>query len=171
MYKFIGMIQIKDFVYEDIENKTKWMNNKQVNKYIWNEPWKETTLKEQRKWFQEYEKDDTKKFFTIYADNIAIGYVWFQNISTTNKNADIIIVIGEDDYRGKWFGKQAMYWIIEYGFNTLWLHKINLGVVSNNIPAIKLYQSIGFTVEWEMIDEIYYDWKYYNFLSMALFAK
>ncbi|KKR33445.1 MAG: Acetyltransferase, GNAT family, partial [candidate division CPR2 bacterium GW2011_GWC1_39_9] len=46
---------------------------------------------------------------------------------------------------------------------------INLGVIENNIFAIKLYKSVGFEVEGKMKDEVWHDGIYYNFLSMALF--
>ncbi|MFA5644233.1 MAG: GNAT family protein [Patescibacteria group bacterium] len=79
-------------------------------------------------------------------------------------------MIGEDRYRGKGIGKQAMEWIIEYGFKKLRLHKINLGVIEDNKIAVKLYKKLGFKIEGKMIDEVYNN-KFYNFLTMALFRK
>jgi len=80
-------------------------------------------------------------------------------------------MIGEDDYRGKGVGKIAMDWLMDYSFNKLKLHKINLGVIANNVPAVKLYKKLGFKIEGIMIDEVRYKNKYYNFYSMALFEK
>ena len=91
------------------------------------------------------------------------------NISKPNKNADLFIAIGEDDYRGKGIGKIAMEWIIDYGFKKIKLQKINLGVIKDNLPAVKLYQSLGFVIEGEMKDEVFYKGKFYDFLSMAIF--
>ena len=79
------------------------------------------------------------------------------NISKTNKNADLFIAIGEDSYRRKGFGKNAMEWLIEYGFQKLKLHKINLGVVRDNTSAISLYKSMGFIVEGTMKDDVFYE--------------
>ncbi len=91
------------------------------------------------------------------------------NINKTNKNADIFLAIGEDEYRGKGYGKIALLWLIDYAFKKLSLHKINLGVIENNIFAVKLYKSVGFEIEGKMKDEFLCAGKYYNFLSMALF--
>jgi RimJ/RimL family protein N-acetyltransferase len=91
------------------------------------------------------------------------------NISKHNKNADLFIAIGEDNYRGKGIGKIAIEWIIDHGFNKLKLHKINLGVIKDNVPAVKLYQSLGFVIEGEMKNEVFYNGRYHNFLSMAIF--
>ena len=93
------------------------------------------------------------------------------NISKPNKNADLFIAIGEDDYRGKGIGKIAMEWIIDYGFNKLKLHKINLGVIKDNTPPVNLYKSLGFVVEGEMKDEVFYKGRFYDFLSMAIFNR
>ena len=93
------------------------------------------------------------------------------NISKFNKNANLFIAIGEDSYRGKGIGRFSMEWLIDYGFNKLKLHKINLGVIENNTVAVNLYKSLGFVIEGKMKDEIFCKGQYYNFLSMAIFNK
>lgn len=64
-----------------------------------------------------------------------------------------------------------MNWIIEYGFKKLRLHKINLGVIEDNKIAVKLYKSLGFKIVGRVIDEIYHNKRFYNFLTMTLFKK
>lgn len=78
-------------------------------------------------------------------------------------------MIGEDNYRGKSIWRLSIKRIIAYGFNTLKLHKLNLWVIEKNIPAVKLYQSLGFITEENMKDEVYFEGKFHNFLSMAIF--
>ena len=95
----------------------------------------------------------------------------FSNISKANKNADVFIAIGEDEYRGKGNGKIALKWLIDYGFEELKLHKINAGVIKDNIASIKMNEALGFIVEGEMRDEVYFDGKFLNTLSMAIFNK
>ena len=128
-------------------------------------------LKKEKEWFDNYLKAKNKKFFTVCDNSMPIGFMGLSNISKANKNADLFIAIGEDNYRGKGMGKIAMKWIINYSFNNLRLHKINLGVIKNNIPAVKLYKSLGFVIEGEMKDEVFYKGKFYNFLSMAIFNR
>jgi RimJ/RimL family protein N-acetyltransferase len=128
-------------------------------------------LQEQEVWFGNYEKDPSKKFFTICKNETPIGIIGLSNIHTINKNADLFIVIGEDEYRGKGYGKKAMEWILDFGFHELGLHKINLGVFEENESAIHLYKKLGFKTEGVMKDEIYFDDAFHNFLSMAIFKK
>jgi len=165
------MIKIRKHLQKDIPCRVKWLNNPIVNKFIGEEPAQKTNLKKQQEWFSNYQKSKNKKFFTICDNSKPIGFMGLSNISKSNKNADLFIAIGEDDYRGKGIGKIAIKWIVNYGFNKLKLHKINAGVIKNNIFAIKLNKSLGFVIEGEMKDEVCRNGRFYDFLSMAIFNK
>ena len=165
------MLKIRKHLKKDIPCRVKWLNNPKVNKFIGDEIGQKTSLKKEKEWFANYQKAKNKKFFTICDNSKPIGFMGLSNINKLNKNADLFIAIGEDGYRGKGIGKIAMRWITDYGFNKLKLHKINLGVVKNNIPAVNLYRSLGFVVEGNMKDEIFYKNKFHDFLSMAIFNK
>ncbi|MDX9970334.1 MAG: GNAT family protein [Candidatus Gracilibacteria bacterium] len=163
------MIKIRKHLEKDIPYRVKWLSNHKVIQFIGDELGKKTNLQKEKEWFANYKNAKNKKFFTI-CDNVKpIGFMGLSNISKPNKNADLFIAIGEDDYRGKGIGKIAMEWIIDYGFTKQKLHKINLGVIKDNIPAVNLYKSLGFVVEGEMKDEVFYKGKFHDFLSMAIF--
>ncbi len=53
------------------------------------------------------------------------------------------IVIGETAARGKGYGKQTMQWLEEHALN-IGCNRIELGVFEHNLPAQRLYQSIGY---------------------------
>lgn len=165
------MITFRKHSSKDIPYRVTWLNNPLVNKFIGDELGQKTTLAKQRAWFKAYAKATNKQFFTICDGTKPIGFMGLSNISKTNKNADVFIAIGDDNYRGKGIGRMAMTWLIAYGFKKLRLHKLNLGVIKDNLPAVSLYQSLGFVIEGEMKDEVCSKGKYYSMLSMALFTK
>ena len=165
------MLKIREHTKKDMPLRVKWLNNPKVNKLIGDEPGKRTNLQKQKEWFKNYEKDKTKKFFTICDDETPIGIVGLSNISKNNRNADLFIAIGEDAYRGQGFGKKALNWIVDFAFEKLKLNKINLGVFEENKTAINLYKSFGFEIEGFMKEEVYFAGKFHNFLSMAIFNK
>ncbi|MFA5029560.1 MAG: GNAT family protein [Patescibacteria group bacterium] len=165
------MIKIRKHLEKDIPYRVKWLSNPSANKFIGDEIGQKTNLQKEKRWFANYKKAKNKKFFTICDNFKPIGFMGLSNINKANKNADLFIAIGEDDYRGKGIGKIAMGWIIDYGFKKLKLHKINLGVIKNNVPAVNLYKSFGFVIEGEMKDEVLYRGRFYNFLSMAIFNR
>lgn len=165
------MLKIKPHSKRDIPLRVKWLNNPLVSVFVSDEPTKKTTLKKETTWFNAYKKNKHKIFFTIYSDKTPIGFMGLSNISATNKNADLFIAIGEDDYRGKGFGKSGLEWLIDYAFQKLKLNKVNLGVIDDNIPAIKLYEKVGFRIEGEMKEEVFINGKWHSMLSMAVFKK
>lgn len=61
-----------------------------------------------------------------------------------SKNAEAGIAIGEEEYRSKGYGTEAMKLLLEYRFNYLNLHNINLKVLDVNERAIKCYKKCGF---------------------------
>lgn len=154
----------------DIAYRVKWLNNPKVNLFI-GDVGAKTNLTKQSKWFDDYEKDKNKKFFTILVDKVPIGFMGFSKISRSDGTADLHIAIGEDAYRGKGFGKKSLQLLIDYGFNKLGLQKINLGVFSENKIAIKCYKSFGFKVEGVLKREAFFNGKYHNLILMAIFKK
>lgn len=150
------MIYFKPHSREEIPLRVKWLNNRDANKYAIDNPEKETTLEDQTIWFDKYEKNPHKNFFTIFYNNKPVG---FMGISNTNKEADVFIMTGEDSARGKGIGKIALKYLIDCGFNQLYLKKMTASTDPRNEPVIRLNKSVGFkevgrderNINWEII--------------------
>lgn len=95
-------------------------------------------------------------------DNNFIGVTGFENILWNNGTAMIYIGIGNNSYRGKGIGKEALKLTMEFGFEELNLHRIGLNVLSYNKPALKLYESLGFEKEGTYREFIHRDGKRYD---------
>lgn len=76
-----------------------------------------------------------------------IGWTSLSDIQFKNRVADLSMAILKEDNRNRGLGKDALNVILNFAFYELGLHKVNLSVHSNNIPAIKLYSSAGFVKE------------------------
>ncbi len=163
------MLEIRGHQKRDIPYRVKWLNNPLANRYIGDTLGVKTTLKQQEEWFADYRKNRSKRFFTITWDKAPVGFMGLSRISPINHNADLFIIIGEDDFRGKGLGRQAMLWLMRYAFDTLRLHKLNLGVLEKNAHALALYQGLGFQEEGRMRDDVFHAEQYYDVISMAMF--
>lgn len=95
-------------------------------------------------------------------ENKFIGVTGFENILWNNGVAVIYIGIGDNTFRGKGFGKEALELTMEFGFQELNLHRIQLNVLSYNDPAIKLYENLGFKREGVYREFIHRDGKRYD---------
>jgi len=165
------MINFRRHQKSDISFRVAWLNDPKINKFVGGNPGKKTNLKEQQKWFEQYQKNKDKKFFTICDDKTPIGVVGFSMIDRPNKNANVFIIIGDERYRGMGIGKIAMKFLVDYGFKKFKFHKINAGVFQDNKPAVNCYKAIGFTTEGVLKDEAFFNRKYHNQLTMAIFNK
>ncbi|TCJ03573.1 GNAT family N-acetyltransferase [Cytobacillus praedii] len=76
-----------------------------------------------------------------------IGITSLINIDYKNRNAECIIDIGEKDFWGKGYAKEALKLLLDFAFQEMNLHRVSLKVFSFNEKAINLYAKIGFKHE------------------------
>lgn len=97
-----------------------------------------------------------------------LGITGFENIQWNNRVATIFVGIGDESYRGKGIGKEAMSLTIDYGFNELNLHKLQLTVLGYNSAAIGLYESLGFVKEGVFREFILRDKQRYDLINYGI---
>src|SRR6266404_2727731 len=66
-----------------------------------------------------------------------IGHVSL-NFKPPSRHDAVVGIALEGRYRGRGFGTELMLWLITYGFHELGLHRISLGVLEDNIAALKM---------------------------------
>jgi RimJ/RimL family protein N-acetyltransferase len=117
-----------------------------------------------------YEDSEERCIFAIrkVQTNELIGITGFDNIIWSNGVATLYIGIGNKSARGKGFGKEALNLLIDYGFNELNFHRIQLNVISYNTNAIKLYESLGFIKEGVCRELIFRDGNRYDLFQYGL---
>ena len=128
---------------EDIEIYMKWMNDKKVTDNIGRSQFLFTFGKE-KEWLESVNKGREYQFAIINNEDKLIGNCSLFDIDFINGNATVGIFIGEEEFRGKGLGTEALKLLISYGFNHLNLNNIMLTVFSFNERAIKCYNKVGF---------------------------
>lgn len=109
-------------------------------------------------------------FLAIIDRNLGLhlGNVKIEPIDYDNRKAEIGLMIGDKGFWGKGYGTEAMSIATRFCFNDLGLNRITLGVIADNIPAIKVYKKVGFVQEGLLIEDVIRDGKKYNRIIMAL---
>lgn len=100
--------------------------------------------------------------------NELLGEVVLNEIDSINRSANIRIGIQGTQHRGKGYGTEAMISMLRYGFETMNLHRIQLGVYNFNPRAIHVYEKIGFLREGIQRDAIYLDGEFHDRIIMAI---
>lgn len=79
--------------------------------------------------------------------NIIIGRCGLHNWYAEHNRAEIGYNIIDDNFKRKGLMSEAVNAVIEYGFNTLKLHRIEALVGSQNIPSLKIMEKYHFIKE------------------------
>jgi [ribosomal protein S5]-alanine N-acetyltransferase len=103
--------------------------------------------------------------------NKHIGNVSLQNINFLAQNAEFAIVIGDKNYWGKGYSKEASRLIIEHGFLELNLHRIYCGTSAENLPMQGLAKSLGMKKEGQRKDGIFKHGKFQDIFEYGILAK
>lgn len=106
---------------------------------------------------------------TLKHDGSHIGNIKIDPINKKYLIGEYGILMGDRNNWGKGFAKEASKGVIDYCFNVIGLRKITLGVIKDNVAAVKLYESLGFEEEGIYRMHGIYAGKYCDAIRMALF--
>ncbi|MBR3108129.1 MAG: GNAT family N-acetyltransferase [Clostridia bacterium] len=103
------------------------------------------------------------------AERCFIGQCGFVKVNWKNRVGELAILIGENDFRGKGYGTDAIETLCTFGFQEMNLHKIKALVFDFNEAALRCYEKCGFTREGVLKQEIYREGAYHDVVSLARF--
>ena len=99
-------------------------------------------------------------------------YRWYTiNYKKPDNNARLAIGIYDDTLYGQGIGTQATRLVLEYAFNTLKLHRIDLKVLEYNKRAISCYKKCGFKIEGILRESAYIQDKWESDLIMSILIR
>lgn len=101
-------------------------------------------------------------------NDVIVGCVNLLNIDDINRCAELHIMVGSEENRGKGIGSFAVFSIVNHAFYNLNLRRIQLEVLSNNQAAQKLYHKMGFIEEGRKRKAVYKDGQYVDEIIMGL---
>jgi RimJ/RimL family protein N-acetyltransferase len=128
------------------------------------------TLDKEEKWYESIHNEDIN--FTIYLRDSwqPIGTTGLKKIDYRNQRCEFGILIGEKDCWNKGYGSESAYLLLDYGFNMLGLHSINLTVYSSNLKAIRAYEKAGYKVAGRLREVIRFGQEFQDLIYMDCLA-
>jgi RimJ/RimL family protein N-acetyltransferase len=124
-----------------------------------------STIKDQ---FENDENSNALFMIKSKENDAHIGFVELEGFEWSARNAWVGIAIGEEEYRGKGYGTDAMNLLLKYAFHALNLHRVNLGVFEFNKRAIRSYEKCGFKYEGTERELIFKEDKRWNVHCMGV---
>jgi RimJ/RimL family protein N-acetyltransferase len=129
-----------------------------------------TNALRQREFIENLYKDNNILLFMIVSqeNNAPIGFTLFNRIDWIGRAATYGIIIGEPEEWGKGFGTEVTQLMVDYGFQTLGLNRIQLHVWKGNLRGLKAYQKAGFKKEGLLRQAMYHAGKHEDFYVMSI---
>ncbi len=164
-------IRLRAVEREDLPRFVAWLNDPEVLQGLmlhipmslaWEENWFERLLKGDQAEAPLAIEIDTAEGWT------PIGNVGFHDINWQERAAEIGIFIGEKRFWNQGFGREAMRLMLQFGFETVNLHRIYLRVFENNPRAIRSYEQAGFVHEGRERESHFFGGKYIDTLLMSV---
>lgn len=132
----------EDFVHDYL----KWINDKNIYQYLGGKE-KEISLSEELEYLS---SNKDKDIFSIIDKHTG---VLVGNIGINGGGDNEIGMFIGVEYQNMGYGKKALTLFIDYCFNVLHFDYVTLVVFSNNVRAIHMYKSLGFT-EYKIVEDV-----------------
>ena len=138
-----------------------WINDLSVTRFLRNAP---MALDQEVTWYEGVLRDTRMAYFTIYElpNYRPIGGVDLHNIDLKNRSAEVGIMIGEKNARGRGFGTEAVRLVCDYGFHAMELNSIWLLTFGWNVAGQKAYLKAGFKEIGRRRQARFFDGKYWD---------
>ncbi len=96
-----------------------------------------------------------------------VGEVVINDIDSINRSANIRIGL-LSSATDKGYGSEALGLMINYAFEQLKLHRLELAVFAFNTRAIHVYEKLGFRQEGRRRDVLFWDGAYHDSIDMSI---
>ena len=151
---------------EDAETYVKWLNDRRVTDNL-GMTRSICTLPGEKEYI-ENKKSTDYDFSIVLNDDTLIGNISLMDVNLVSRKATLGIFIGDEENRSKGYGTEAMKLLVDYGFNILGLHNIDLNVFAFNEQAIKAYEKVGFKEYGRRHESYFLDGKFHDEISMEI---
>ena len=101
-------------------------------------------------------------------DNQAVGLTGLVRVDLVSGAAVFYIVIVDATVRGRGIGVQTTQLVLDYAFNVLNLHRVQLHVWVENEAGIQAYRKAGFVEEGRLREAMKHNGKWCDFLVMGV---
>jgi len=131
----------------DIEQLREWRNSEDVSSHMLSKAI--ISQEQQEQWYKAICKDPSVLHWVIMSkEGVKLGVASLTKIGLEPKSAEPGLYIGDKKYRNSFFGMEAYYYLLDYGFRQLQLEKISGTVLFSNETALKMNASFGFSMEY-----------------------
>lgn len=146
-----------------------WLLDYQVNSYL------ETRLSKQtmetvQSFVKSVIESDHSVLFAIIENSTKkhIGNIKIGPIHKEYRKADVSYFLGDKQSWGKGYASEAVALLVDYGFNSLKLHRLQAGIIEGNSASGRVLEKSGFQIEGHLKQEILCEGKWQDHIIYGL---
>ncbi len=124
----------------------------------------------ERKWVEDtiFNSKDVKLAVCLLGSDRYIGNVYMTGINEVNRSCTSHVLIGDRNYWGQGYAREALQLAIDYMFNERNIHRIQALVLTSNIASMKMHEKCGYRTEGILHDSVYKNGRYQDQAVLAL---
>jgi RimJ/RimL family protein N-acetyltransferase len=167
-------VVLREYRQEDLAEIRRWVNDQAVLRYLgfWQYPQTvEDTVEYLDRQLTHKSGAQEVQLAIALADDPEeryIGGIGLSGIDARNRHASLGVVIGRADLQGQGLGSEAIRLMLEYAFEFLNLHKVNLCYFEGNDRGARCYAKCGFKEEGRIRENRFYEGRYWDVVRMGI---
>lgn len=164
------LVRLREYKQEDVKLAYKYINDPEILLNLgFGIPYP-ISLEKEQEWFDNQSKNkDTYNFAIESLEDVTyIGGCDIKWVYWKNSTVEVGIFIGNQQFRGKGYGTDAMKVLIDFLFNQANINRIQLSTYSFNQRAYKSFKKYGFKEEGRLRQRMFRHGKYHDEIIMGL---
>ncbi|MBS7262679.1 MAG: GNAT family N-acetyltransferase [Eubacteriales bacterium] len=137
-------ITLRPLARGDAEIIYSWISDSELRRMIGTRG--EPTPKTHRVWFQNKLNDKENLTFMIMRGDTPVGLAGTNTMDEINKEAEVYLYLGSEEFRGQGIGKQALGLLTDLLFDEYDRERVVARIFSFNTPSIRLFEKAGFVL-------------------------
>lgn len=162
-------VYLRAFEPDDYKTTIKWRKDDVIwdmlggTKYFVSEAY-------EKQWIENtiFNSKDVKLAVCLDENDKHIGNVYMTNINEINRSCVSHVLIGEKEYWGHGYAREALLLAIDYMFNERNIHRIQANVLVSNVASLNMHEKCGYKLEGTLREAVYKNGKYQDQYVLAL---
>lgn len=162
------MYKLRELESRDLPKINSWRNASELISHL-AAPYRYINLRVDEEWFENYMKSRSRNVRCSIVDenDTLYGLISLTGIDQLNQCAELHLMIGDIEQRGKGIGTFAVKEMLHHAFMNLNLHRVELSCLAENTVSAKLYENCGFRKEGVKRRAVF---KHGEYIDMYLYA-
>jgi RimJ/RimL family protein N-acetyltransferase len=164
------LVRLRALESSDIERAYTWVNDREVTHYLM------LRYPMSRSQEEKYLSESSSEGSTFHDVRLAIETLGGVHIGMTglhrarpeDRSAELGIMIGDKSFWSSGYGTDTVQTLLRFGFDTMNLHKVALGVFEFNERAYACYRKCGFVDEGRFREEYFQNGRYWDVIRMSI---